>query len=60
MTLYLLIRYNSRYFYDSFEKKCVRFGACDDLEGDENNFESRQECTRVCIGNTSVYLLVIL
>ena len=42
-----------RYFYDKFEKKCVRFGACDDMQETENNFQSRAECTNICTGKKS-------
>ena len=38
-----------RYFFDNISKKCVKFGGCTDVSKDENNFESRQICSNICI-----------
>jgi len=38
-----------RFFFDSPAARCVRFGACP-VEGEENNFETRAECQKVCLG----------
>jgi len=40
---------SERFFFDAPAGRCVRFGACP-VEGDKNNFETRPECQKVCLG----------